>query len=373
MLELKGNVLHFSFPEVHPEAKLTISFERTCRIPDDGKEYPLPGSLGHFPLRHVDDYAKRVPSEWQARGGVMLPMYQSEALWVRFLTNSVRTNGNTPYPFAVKVSAGKMSAVTGKPWEKKLRKDDYLVVPPQPWLDGFVVEEGKIRQFVAMPLGLGATVEEQLTGEAEWGGIQIEVFPMKREVFERRFPPPPPKPRADSRFLRSRGSFSKGKIYPESQTFGSMNYSCDNITLCNDSYQADMGLGAGGTMTQQIFKDPYDKDDWQKKLDGRRCYVHLANSLAWEAITKEKPPTVPPTAKDYKRMGLPWFDLYEDRPALEAQAALKNVKSVLQFGFQHGLPTLPENKSIKIKRVTVLKEPTPKKQTVRDGEAWAEE
>ena len=62
------------------------------------------------------------------------------------------------------------------------------MIPKQPWLDGFCVEKGIIRQFVAMPLGEGYTAEEQITGEAEHGGLQIEIFPMKREVFERRYP-----------------------------------------------------------------------------------------------------------------------------------------------------------------------------------------
>jgi hypothetical protein len=56
---------------------------------------------------------------------------------------------------------------------------DYLVVPKQPWLDGYCVEIGVIRQSVAMPLGQGFSIEEQLTGEAEFGGLQLEVFPIR--------------------------------------------------------------------------------------------------------------------------------------------------------------------------------------------------
>ena len=44
------------------------------------------------------------------------------------------------------------------------RPQDYLVTSNQPWLDGFVVEKGVIRQFVTMPLGAGYTVEEQPIG-----------------------------------------------------------------------------------------------------------------------------------------------------------------------------------------------------------------
>ncbi|HDO25449.1 MAG TPA: hypothetical protein ENG95_02235 [Nitrospirae bacterium] len=71
MIELLNNRLVFSFPEVHPEARFSISFQKTLRIPDDNKEYPLPPGLGKFPLKHVDDYQKTVPASWKEHGGVM--------------------------------------------------------------------------------------------------------------------------------------------------------------------------------------------------------------------------------------------------------------------------------------------------------------
>ena len=46
MIELKDDRLAFSFPDVHPHAKLDITFQRTLRIPDDDKTYPLPPGLG---------------------------------------------------------------------------------------------------------------------------------------------------------------------------------------------------------------------------------------------------------------------------------------------------------------------------------------
>ena len=48
----------------------SIRFQRTLRIPDDDRTYPLPPGLGRFPLRHVDDFADRVPETWLERGGV---------------------------------------------------------------------------------------------------------------------------------------------------------------------------------------------------------------------------------------------------------------------------------------------------------------
>ena len=108
----------------------------------------------------------------------MLPMYQAEAMWMSFSGGS--------YPVAVKIAAGKINAVNGEDWQAGLRqgsRQNYAVVPGQPWLDGFAVERGVIRQFVAMPLGGGHSVEEQLTGRAEHGGVQFQVYPLRAEVF----------------------------------------------------------------------------------------------------------------------------------------------------------------------------------------------
>ncbi len=42
MITLEHERLVFRFPKVHDEAECAISFQRTLRIPDDGKSYPLP-------------------------------------------------------------------------------------------------------------------------------------------------------------------------------------------------------------------------------------------------------------------------------------------------------------------------------------------
>ena len=176
-IELRNNQLIFRFPNVHADAELTIEFQRTLRIPDDNREYRLPPGLGKFPLYRVDDYRNNLPATWEEHGGVFLPMYQAEAMWINF---------HADYPMAIKIAAGKINAVTGEAWTDELSNtpQDYLVVPEQPWLDGFCVEKGLIRQFVAMPLGEGYTAEEQLTGEAEHGGLQIAVYPMEALIYE---------------------------------------------------------------------------------------------------------------------------------------------------------------------------------------------
>lgn len=291
MIELRDNELTFRFPDVHPLALCTIDFQRTLRIPDDNREYPLPPGLGQFPLQHVDDYAERLPASWRRHGGVFIPMYQSEALWISFAGD---------YPCAIKIAAGKINAVSGEIWSNGLSAEpqDYVVIPDQPWLDGFNVTKGHVRQFVAMPLGQGFTAEEQITGKAEHGGLQIIAYPMKRDVYAKYYE----RPNQD-------GDEVVMKIE---------NLVCDSL---------EMGLAPGGLMRQEIYEDEFGIDAWDMN-NGYRCFVHLANSEIYRAITGHKPPHKPATAEAYSDAGLPWFEYYSDGNALSGASSLGVLKSV---------------------------------------------
>ena len=59
VIQLQGNQLLFSFPNVHAEAKISISFQRTLRIPDDGSE--VFAYLPHVP--GINPYLLRVGDE----------------------------------------------------------------------------------------------------------------------------------------------------------------------------------------------------------------------------------------------------------------------------------------------------------------------
>jgi hypothetical protein len=335
MIELSNDSLYFSFPEVHRKAKLVMEFQRTLRIPDDEGDYPLPPGLGRFPLRHVDDFGKRVPARWSRHGGVMLPMYQSEALWINFSSPS-------SYPFAVKVAAGKINAVTGETWKDELdaEEQDYVVVPGQPWLDGYCVEKGIVRQFVAMPLGSGYSAEEQLTGAAEHGGIQILAIPLKGDAYDR--------------LQRERDGpfFAQVSAMPE--------------VLMDFMEEADMGLAPGGRMRQEIYDDEHSFEDWDRR-ERSRCFVHLANSLVWRSITGQEPPSAPFTSEEYARHGLPWFEYYDaDRKVLTGEERLRGLKSVVELGKQKGDQPLPENESVETGDPVQLG-PTRGRRRVREG------
>ncbi len=335
MIEIVNDRLTFSFPEVHPQAKLTIECQRTLRIPDDGTSYPLPPGLGRFPLRHVDDYAANVPSTWLQRGGVMLPMYQSEAMWLNF-DSAIVPGHQASYPFAIKVATGKLCAVSGKAWTDRLKRgpQNYLVVPNQPWLDGYVVDEGLIRQFVAMPLGAGYSAEEQVMGTAEHGGLQLAVYPMKRRVFERRFP-------------------KRRAISPPIESVEVLYSTCMRPSA--DSFSADMGMAPGGRMQQQVYEDSFAFDDWQQDTTSR-CFVHLCNSMVWQAITGAHPPYPAPTSKQYTDAGLPWFAHFDDAaPAVGGAPTLTKMKSIAEMSAEKGDMALPENQSVTVDNLVVYR------------------
>jgi len=331
MIELMNDELVVTFPEVHDAARMRITLKRTLRIPDDDKTYPLPPGLGNFPLQHVDDHADRVPKSWLEHGGVMLPMYQAEAMWISFNDRRFPYNYilNDSYPMAVKIATGKINAVSGQLWKDKLNRNsqDYVVATKQPWLDGYCVEKGVIRQFVAMPLGAGVTAEEQITGKAEHGGLQIIAYPMKREAYDRYFPPV---------------IHETGTDYPM--------FSKRKPLLASYS----MGLAPGGMMKQEIYEDEYKMEDWDLEHSSR-CFIHLCNSMVWHDLTGKWPPTVPPTAREYTKAGLPWFDYYDDKlKSLKGSAVLNKLKSVVQFSKKKG-PLLPENAPVKPENVINLR------------------
>ena len=327
MISLEHDELVFRFPGVHKDAICRVDFQRTLRIPDDNREYPLPPGLGRFPLAHVEDHASRLPASWTEHGGALLPMYQAEALWLNFSSGS-DSWVSTPYPFAVKIAAGKINAVTGETWRNELTKDpqDYVVVPDQPWLDGFCVQKGLIRQFVAMPLGQGYTAEEQLSGAAEHGGIQIIVYPMKRERYE---------------LLLKRNARETA------------NYDSDTFVCCCCE-PPSMGLAPGGLMRQEIYEDEYGFDAWDTS-NPSRCFVHILNSTQWEASTGEPVPGEPPSAQQYSIAGLPWFNYYDDKlQVLKGSKKLAGLDSVAAKGVKLGEKPLPENDPVQPAKVVPL-------------------
>ena len=276
-VEIIGDTIRFG-------SRLTVSLQRTLRVPDDGHSYPLPPGLGRFPTIAVteDDEASALPG--LRAGDAIIPMHQNEALWLGF-------DGQQWHPSAVQVAAGAVNVFTGEAAEDGLASapQNYIVCPLQPWLDGINAGEARVRQFVATPLGLGDTIEGQLSG-SEHGGIRLTVYEAKQGIFPDTAPPP-----AEERPQRS---------------------------------SRPMGLGAGGAIVQRVYPDPFGLETWEQDSFGR-VTVHILNSLQFEAITGRPAPPSPITAETYTEHGLPWFALYDDELGdIPAAARLAGVRSV---------------------------------------------
>ncbi|WP_328436670.1 hypothetical protein OHA71_04595 [Streptomyces sp. NBC_00444] len=293
---------------------VAVRFIRTLRLPETGT-HALPPGLGEFPLRRVADYPDTVPGQWRSRGGVMLPVYLREAMWLSF--------AGTSEPAALQVGVGKVCAVSGRPWSDRLSRkpQNYVVLPRQPWLDGINSGKGTVRQFVAVPLGMGATVEGQVTGEEVWGGVQLQSFPLNEGALavwreEQRL-------RAE-REVRSRqaaGAF--GAALPMSAPAAP-----GAAPAGRPRPAAAMGLGVGGSMRQEVYQDDRPATDWSEEPAGR-VYVHLVTPPEWRRITGEAPPPSPVDRAAYTNAGLPWFDYFDqDAEDLAPSDTLEGVKPV---------------------------------------------
>lgn len=286
----------FGGSEISIGGLVDITFQRTLRVAETGLN-GLPPGLGMFPLRSVDSLGDRATPTMAERGGVVMPIYQREAMWLSFHAN---------VPVAIQIATGLRCAVTGDKLDKRLRhrQQNFIVGTTQPWLDGFKTESGEVRQFVAARLGDGATVEEQLSDEAPVGGVQIVVWELTDEALER--------------WLATRRRWSDSF-----EVSDGICYSIEPLAC-----MTSMGVGAGGLIRQEIFKSEFAKADWRREPSAR-VWVHLTDANNWTALTGEAQPSTPVTAQQYSDWGFPWFDYFDaDRVDVDGSPVLAAVKTV---------------------------------------------
>ena len=279
----------------------SVTLHRTLRIPDDGEDYPLPPSLGTMPVYRADD------------GAYVVPMRRAEALWMSFDTVWSR-------PHALKVGIGGVDALSGETFvPDRLSADpqDYVVLPDQPWLDGVNAGDGVVRQFVAVPLGEGLTVEAQLTGAEREGGLTLSAFAARHR-----------------------------RIADEDRLWGVQAAAC--------SCEA-MGLGAGGRMRQEIYADDYGLNSWEPE-PAATVRVELVDALAFETLTGIPVPGETTDARTYTAHGLPWFDLLQPTGAdIRAAARLAGIRSVADLEGREEAPLpIPEAQVVRLLRLRTL-------------------
>ncbi|KLO88628.1 uncharacterized protein LW93_4438 [Fusarium fujikuroi] len=345
--------------------ELTITFRRTIRVPDNKNTSGLPPDQGAFPLFKIQGYARTLPLSMAQKGGLSIPMYQREALWIDF--ESTKT-------YAIRIHVGNVNIVSGEPsvpnnatelrrrqlLKKEKSIQDYIVVPDQEWIDGVATAPGQVKQFVAMPIGTGTSIEYQMmNGEETSAGIQFDITRLDPLLSG-------PKDNINvmvkelggkisnyflSRFSRveTLKSFIKAKVGVDvacqtlvwaSQNLKSMdcslhkfrlqsaNYLEDKLRLCDYNLkngallhlftrlrggssmieEQEMNIAAGGLIRQNIVEQP--KGEY-KKTSQITINVQILNSVSFKRVTGQDPPESPISAATYAKAGHPFFSLDE--------------------------------------------------------------
>ncbi|KAF2649096.1 hypothetical protein K491DRAFT_708357 [Lophiostoma macrostomum CBS 122681] len=350
---------------------LRISFRRTIRVPDNQQVSYLPPDLGKFPLTPVMDHHSRLPKDVSKKGGLFFPMYQSEAMWIRFTSSS---------RYMIKIYVGGINAISGESAyedgasvlrrQKRLAENqsrvaaefdrnprlasplqDYVVVPAQPWLDGIADSDGTVRQFVAMPFGSGHSIEHQLTGSDTTGGLQFEVTPYF-------VPNPIPSPgwSLKCRIEEKEGVpvdeqrlVFKGEQLEEGRSLS--HYGIHKISeatlhivlrLRGGGQVSDldfkMSVAAGGKIKQVIHADyleGFHDGGWSSGqwLPSRTTVfnVQVLNTALFTSITGLAPQGCPIDVATYKAHGFPFFDFQETPTGISGSSNFFAVKSVAEI------------------------------------------
>jgi hypothetical protein len=266
---------------------MTVAVHRTVRVPE-GESAParLPPSLGIMELHSVGDYREHCPKSWEDNA-VFVVMHDVEACWLSFSQGTVN---------AAIIGAGGVNALTGEDLTAKLAKDNYLVAPPQPWLDGWKDKSGSVYQFVATSYegGTGKTVAEQLIGtKSKSGGIGIAVFePKDRSKVM-------PMPRPGGTWLGSdQEQKTSGGIVLEACSFGFSNDTKGTMRGASRGF-GELGVGKGGKIEQKVYPDPHGLEVWKTEPTAVRA-IYIVNAKAWAEITGKPVPPSPVTSSGYK-------------------------------------------------------------------------
>ncbi|KAH7227505.1 hypothetical protein BKA60DRAFT_653806 [Fusarium oxysporum] len=325
---------------------LTITFRRTIRVPDNKNTSGLPPDEGIFPLFKIEDYARKLPLSMAKKGGIFIPMYQREALWIDFES---RKN------YAIRIHVGNVNIVSGEPKiptlatelrHRQLLKQekciqDYIVVPDQKWIDGVATELGQVRQFVAMPIATNCSVESQMNGEESTAGIQFDITRLDPLLSG-------PKDNINimvkdlngetSNYFLSRFSRvetlkllvkAKAGIDVAYQSLVSSSQQLKNkLRLCDYNLkngsllhlcvrlrggssmteEPEMNIASGGLIRQNIVEQP--KGEY-KKTSTATFNVQILNSTSFKRVTGQDPPKSPISAATYAKAGHPFFSLDE--------------------------------------------------------------
>lgn len=289
-------------------------------------------------------------------------------MWIRFSSTS-------DTPFIVKIYAGGVNVVSGEPaveteatmnrraklMEQEKSIQDYIVAPQQRRLDGVAYGDGTIRQFVAMPLGEGYSVEAQVTGSEVIGGLQFEVTPTK---IDQDIVIPLDTPQFDVVVKTLTGKETQvtvsashtvyetkvkveekegcptdqqrliyaGEMLEDDRTLGFYRVGHETtLTLVlrlrgGGQDEEELTIAPGGIIYQTIREDKNDVDNWDPDCSAL-FNVQVFNSARFCEITGKELPTTPVTAETYAECGGRYFEIFDEKPS-EIKGKFDGIQSV---------------------------------------------
>lgn len=245
--------------EIQVGANLTIAFECTLRLPEDGVEYVVPSGLAPLALHRIDDLADRVPAAWKRCPGAVIPLHPWEAMWICFSSRSWR-------PSAIKVRVGSTNGLTGRRDQPGLsaRPQDYLVCPQEPWLDRVHLGRRGLRQLVA----------PTYSGRISSTHLQIAVF----------------EPRA--------GRFSDDE-------FSDIGPAAHLLRQSGGRAPRSLCLGARPPASSWIEEHVYGIESWDQD-SAALLDVHIVDAAWFRHLTGRVPAPSLISRCEYEASGIPW-------------------------------------------------------------------
>ena len=193
-----------------------------------------------------------------------------------------------------------------------------------------------------MPLGKGYTIEEQVTDEAKFGGIQIGVFDASTGSLSRSRPEgsrTAVEGTCSSRGGReTAGRISEGRAGQFMPSTGQEPFQA----LATPREQRPWRMtsrwaSAGGSIRQQILKisDGHHTGDQESFV---RLRIRIVSTAMFKRITGRAAPPTPVSAEHYTKAGLPWFGFYNDSmPSLAPSGILARIRGVRKLDRLKGI------------------------------------
>ncbi|KAJ7880748.1 hypothetical protein B0H14DRAFT_2706523 [Mycena olivaceomarginata] len=354
-----------------------IQFHRTLRVSDsyDHRNYkPEPPVIDQYPIIPSSSLDQAfLPVGIHGKEGFIMPMFKKEAFSVSF-TNS----GNCGA--AIRIFVGGVNTLSGSVVNQAsidLPKmgQDYIFLSPGSSI---------VRQFVAMALGAGDTVEEQVAGTTG-GGLLFEITPQrphggnwllsggsKRLLDDLQTPQELGLLNGnkllfkitDTEKLHVNREWTPGKYACRVSNYSALSAVYTFLNLCSPAsaipfsqeiYRNSssepwsaaepvpshwiMGIGVGGQIHQRI---PRDSNHNLRKYDDthrQQLTVHIVSPELWEHITRFPVPLFPLTREIYLQHNMQWFPTYEDPHYKHKVSAIPNtlagIKPLVQLEEQN--------------------------------------